>query len=1091
MTALEDGPDAFRQQGHTAQVPQPHRYERHRLAADSPSASQRFVVALIILAAVLVRLLPLKRYVTPDEPVWVYRSLRFADALASQDWAAVPSTGHPGVTTMWLGAAGVAARRWVDPVGGAADAAWIRSTAWLSPENWQALRRLSAFLPYGRVAVALTTALGLWVTYRLVAHLFDWRIAGVTLGLLAFDPFLVGHSGLLHTDALLATYCGISVLCLLAAVRAERRSWAWSLTSGAAGGLALLTKSLAAFLPLFALVLVGTTWALRRWRLQKTIELALPWGVACSATFLALFPAMWGAPVQTLRDLFGAPRLQSTAALLPTFFAGRVALVHGPEFYAAALPLRLGPLVLVGLVLSVRAFWKRRSLRPELAWLWLFALGYTALLALSPKKYDRYLLPVLPPLALAASLGIIAAVDELAGSRATRAARYGRLPLVLVVVLLQLLLLAPFAAYPLTAFNPLLGGPWLAKRLLSVNWGEGMGAAARWLNDRPDADQLTVAALSVPSFAPLFSGRTVPLDQIALADYSVRPASAATERDDPVVYTAHLGLLDHAVVVANRAPSEQASFLASHATTDDVILSDAATPLLRVYEGPGSLTSLADLPTEAAVAARIAGLSPATGRIWLVSSPLAAPLTAAYARQTLAAIATPVATATVGGATISQYTIRRPLDVGGATHIAHFGEQVYLLDALLPGTPLDASVPIHLRWRVPGPTPEDLYASFQLRDAEGYLWLEVGHPLVNAVTFPTTEWAPGEWADDRLTVKRPARIPPGDYTAELTVTDANSQQLGVWDGVGQFTGVRFRLGHVDIAAPADPEGPAACELGLSLSAGPLSLCAEHVIPREVFSGDTLVVALAWSATAAPEIDYYVRWRLVNAGGSPSLEEIVDLSSYRTDRWRAGDSYEARYGLRVDPAVPPGVYALTLNVLASDGLPLWSEDQQLSEVEVLPRDRAYDLPTDISHPLDLSLGGFANLRGFDIDTAQNGLKPGDGLGLTLYWQASGPADLDYTVFVHLVGPDGRPHGQVDRSPGAGGAPTTSWVGGQVIVDELRLTVADDAPVGEYHVAVGMYDVATGGRLTVRDASGQAPSSDQALLPVTYTVVGDDR
>jgi hypothetical protein len=190
-------------------------------------------------------------------------------------------------------------------------------------------------------------------------------------------------------------------------------------------------------------------------------------------------------------------------------------------------------------------------------------------------------------------------------------------------------------------------------------------------------------------------------------------------------------------------------------------------------------------------------------------------------------------------------------------------------------------------------------------------------------------------------------------------------------------------------------------------------------------------------------------------------------------------------------VAPGVYALALNVLAPGGQRLWPEDQQLAEVEVLPRDRVYDLPADIGYALDLSLGGFAHFRGFDVDGAGSELKLGDGLDLTLYWQAGGPADLDYTVFVHLVGPDGRPHGQADFAPGAGAAPTTSWVAGQVIVDELRLTVADDAPAGAYQIAVGMYDVVTGGRLAVSDASGQAAPSDQAILPVTYTVVGRDQ
>jgi hypothetical protein len=109
-----------------------------------------------------------------------------------------------------------------------------------------------------------------------------------------------------------------------------------------------------------------------------------------------------------------------------------------------------------------------------------------------------------------------------------------------------------------------------------------------------------------------------------------------------------------------------------------------------------------------------------------------------------------------------------------------------------------------------------------------------------------------------------------------------------------------------------------------------------------------------------------------------------------------------------------------------------------------------------------------------------------LSLILYWQADGPTDIDYTTFVHLVGPDGRPHGQVDQF--AGGAPTTSWAPGQVIVDEIALAVAADAPGGTYHIAVGMYDAASGGRLPVINGSGHPLPDDQAVLLVGITVAG---
>jgi len=1073
------------------------------------------IIPGIILVGLLVRLFPLSRYVTPDEPVWVYRSIRFADALVAHDWAAIPSPGHPGVTTMWLGAAGVAVRRWLDPSGTDADLNWVRRLAWLSPENDEALRRLGAFLPYGRVAVAITTTLGLVAIAILTARLFGRRVTVLTVGLLAFDPFFVGHSGLLHTDALLAAWSAIAALCLLAAARGGKRAWGWSLASGAVGGLALLTKSLAVFLLPFAALVLASAWLLRRVRFSRMLSLATLWPLACAAVFVALYPAMWGTPWQTLRDLFGAPAYQSSTALMPTFFAGRVALRHGPEFYAVALPFRLSPIVLVGLFLGLRTFLARRSLRMDLIWLWLFVAGYVLLLALSVKKYDRYLLSAFPLLAVAAALGF-AGRDDSSDLDATPSPHSGevgagepsgsvRLPLLrrstVAPVLLQLLLFLPFAAYPLTSFNLLLGGPWVAARLLPVDWGEGMGAAARWLNERPDARQSTVAALSVPSFAPLFVGHTVSLDQASLADYAVVGAHEGVIPSDgapgqALAHAVRLGFLTHAAVMTNTLPLEQAAYLATRVGPEDAVLLDAETPLLRRYDGPGKLVSVAELPDASAVAARVADVSAGRSRLWVVADPSAAPITAAHLRQGLTALATLVASDTVGGAVISQFTVHGSPETTGYAQLASFGGQIDLVDALLPTAPMDSPFPIYLRWRVPGPTPTGLHASLYLRDADDHLWAEAGHPIVNGVTFPTSTWAPGEWADDRVTVQPPELIPPGEYGVDLTVTSADGKQLGAWDTDGRFRGVRLRLGYVEIAPPAEPRG-ADCTGGNALAAGDLLACVPLMSPQAAPSGGTLTLSLTWSALWPPEGDYDVRWRLVDARERVVLEDIVAVAPYATSRWRAGDRFETRYDLWLNPAVPAGTHRLVFNVLLPGGRPLWDEDEPVTEVEVLPRERSFDLPDDIAHPLELRLGDVAHLRGFEInpDTscacAEGGLLyPGDTIDLTLYWQAEGPADLDYTVFVHFLGPDRRPHGQVDRPPAAGSAPTTSWAPGQVVVDTMSLSVAADAPPGMYRVAVGMYDAATGGRLPVTDASGRALPDDQAILPIVFTVAGSE-
>ena len=62
--------------------------------------------------------------------------------------------------------------------------------------------------------------------------------------------------------------------------------------------------------------------------------------------------------------------------------------------------------------------------------------------------------------------------------------------------------------YLLMHYNVLLGGAPEAQNHFAVGWGEGLGAAANWINRQPDGLQATAATTAVPSFAPIFSGQS-------------------------------------------------------------------------------------------------------------------------------------------------------------------------------------------------------------------------------------------------------------------------------------------------------------------------------------------------------------------------------------------------------------------------------------------------------------------------------------------------------------------------------------------------------------------------------------------------------
>jgi hypothetical protein len=250
------------------------------------------------------------------------------------------------------------------------------------------------------------------------------------------------------------------------------------------------------------------------------------------------------------------------------------------------------------------------------------------------------------------------------------------------------------------------------------------------------------------------------------------------------------------------------------------------------------------------------------------------------------------------------------------------------------------------------------------------------------------------------------------------------------------------------------------------------------LSEQLLSGDSLSLDFFWQADGVPRIDYRVRLRLLGSNGEVALEAIVPLSPYPTSQWRTGDRFRSHYSLFVSPHVVPGRYGLALNLLDQSANAIWQPDASLATLGVLPRERSFTLP-DIPHHLDVTFGERIHLRGYDLPRMQ--VVPGETIPLTLYLQAEGATDRSYTLFVHLLGPDGEPSGQVDLIPGDGAAPTTSWAKGQVIVQEAALPVVPGSGSGTHRIAVGFYDAAYGGRLPVAGAAEHILPQNRAVLP----------
>jgi hypothetical protein len=98
-------------------------------------------------------------------------------------------------------------------------------------------------------------------------------------------------------------------------------------------------------------------------------------------------------------------------------------------------------------------------------------------------------------------------------------------------------------------------------------------------------------------------------------------------------------------------------------------------------------------------------------------------------------------------------------------------------------------------------------------------------------------------------------------------------------------------------------------------------------------------------------------------------------------------------------------------------------------------------------------------------------------LTAYWRAEADVERDATVFAHLLGPEGTLVTQADGHPLLGMFPFWLWQPGEVVRDVRHLPSQDWGGLrgggwqpGEYSVALGVWDPASGARLPATATDG---------------------
>jgi 4-amino-4-deoxy-L-arabinose transferase-like glycosyltransferase len=426
---------------------------------------------------------------------------------------------------------------------------------------------------------------------------------------------------------------------------------------------------------------------------------------------------------------------------------------------------------------------------------------------------------------------------------------------------------------------------------------------------------------------------------------------------------------------------------------------------------------------------------------------------------------------------------------------AAFGQQLRLTGYALgdAGQPQAVNTPqagsndllwLRLAWHKTAEHAENLKVSALIYTEDGQLVTQVDKLLIsNILQVGSAAWPVGAQEETYFLIHIPPATPAGSYHLQLAVYGADSlARLPVNASTGETNQAGSGSGLLPLAEfkinPAQiPVHPDKLELALPVKQPllpGLNLVGFETLPGEtVRSGQEVGASLIWQAGESPpsgDLSMALIAKPKEGKESWPLTEPVGLAGtgYPSSTWQPGELLRGWLKARIPPAFEPGIYELSLR------LALAADPQQevlllpIGDFEVEGWPRNFD-PPQPQLEIGATYGDKAVLVGLDADLKP--LAPGAVLPARLYWQAAAEFDQNYTVFVQLIGPDGRLYGQVDQTPGAGAFPTTGWLTGEYIVDEYTVPLAADAPPGDYQVAIGLYNPDTGQRLPVQGGNCQ--------------------
>jgi hypothetical protein len=283
----------------------------------------------------------------------------------------------------------------------------------------------------------------------------------------------------------------------------------------------------------------------------------------------------------------------------------------------------------------------------------------------------------------------------------------------------------------------------------------------------------------------------------------------------------------------------------------------------------------------------------------------------------------------------------------------------------------------------------------------------------------------------------------------------------------------------------DPEHPQEVDFG-----GEIRLLGYRLNAPRVEPPGSLYVTLYWQAIRQPQVIYNGFVHLLGPEGQllSQRDLIMGTWSNLTVAWQPGEVVIEHYDLEVPEGTPSGAWPLEVGVYEYESkrrLPVLDGDGRSTGVssvllglEPVVRWPARMASSQHDYSSDAQFGQVARLLGYDLQPSL--AAPGEAVKLMLYWKALSSMWGNYTVFVHILSPDGELVTQADSPPCGGQCPTYGWVPGEHLADQHTFALPTGVASGSHRIAVGLYDLASGERLAGQTGQGRSLPENQVLL-----------